>query len=98
MRIWGISWDFFGFFSDFFRSNLFIFEPKVEKIYMGVFSTHFGNTLFFAIFWLFLQGLLNSFIGRPKPGIKSTKFLGQDKTRRFSISMKQFLFKSWLNT
>ena len=31
----------FSFFSDFFRSNLFIFEPKVEKIYMGVFSTHF---------------------------------------------------------
>jgi hypothetical protein len=25
----------------FFRSNLFIFEPKVEKIYMGVFSTQF---------------------------------------------------------
>jgi hypothetical protein len=31
----------FFFFSDFFRSNFFIFEPKVEKIYMGVFSTHF---------------------------------------------------------
>ena len=29
------------FFSYFFRSNLFIFEPKVENIYMGVFSTHF---------------------------------------------------------
>jgi hypothetical protein len=26
---------------DFFRSNSFIFEQKVEKIYMGVFSTHF---------------------------------------------------------
>ena len=31
----------FSFFPNFFRSNLFIFEPKVEKIYMGVFSTHF---------------------------------------------------------
>ena len=31
----------FSFFSVFFRSNSFIFEPKVEKIYMGVFSTHF---------------------------------------------------------
>ena len=27
--------------SYFFRSNSFIFEPKVEKIYMGVFSTQF---------------------------------------------------------
>ena len=33
--------EFFRFFSDIFRSNSFIFEPKVEKIYMGVFSTHF---------------------------------------------------------
>ena len=33
-------WNFF-IFSDFFCSNLLIFEPKVEKIYMGVFSTHF---------------------------------------------------------
>jgi hypothetical protein len=33
--------EFFRFFSDFFRSNLFIFEPKVEKIHMGVFSTRF---------------------------------------------------------
>ena len=33
-------WNFFVF-SNFFRSNLFIFEPKVEKIYRGVFSTHF---------------------------------------------------------
>jgi hypothetical protein len=33
--------EIFSFFSDFFRSNSFIFEPKVEKIYMGVFSTHF---------------------------------------------------------
>jgi hypothetical protein len=33
--------EFFRFFSDFFCSNSFIFEPKVEKIYMGVFSTHF---------------------------------------------------------
>ena len=31
----------FFFFSDFIRSNSFIVEPKVEKIYMGVFSTHF---------------------------------------------------------
>ena len=31
----------FLFVSDFFCSNSFIFEPKVEKIYMGVFSTHF---------------------------------------------------------
>ena len=31
----------FSFFSDFFRSNSFIFEPKVKKIYMRVFSTHF---------------------------------------------------------
>ena len=27
----------FSVFSNFFRSNSFIFEPKVEKIYMGVF-------------------------------------------------------------
>ena len=27
--------------SDFFRSNSFIFERKVNKICMGVFSTHF---------------------------------------------------------
>ena len=33
-------WNFFVF-SNFFRSNSFIFESKVEKIYMGVFSTHF---------------------------------------------------------
>ena len=26
---------------NFFRSNSLIFEPKVEKICMGVFSTHF---------------------------------------------------------
>jgi hypothetical protein len=31
----------FSFFSDFFCPNSFIFEPKIEKIYMGVFSTHF---------------------------------------------------------
>ena len=31
----------FLFFSDFFHSNSFIFEPKVEKIYTDVFSTHF---------------------------------------------------------
>jgi hypothetical protein len=31
----------FSIFPDFFRSNSFIFESKVEKIYMGVFSTHF---------------------------------------------------------
>ena len=31
----------FSFFSNFFRSNSFIFEPKVEKIDMGVFSTQF---------------------------------------------------------
>ena len=31
----------FSFFSNFFCSNLFIFEPKVENIYMGVFSTRF---------------------------------------------------------
>ena len=31
----------FSFFSDFLRSNSFIFEPKIEKIYMGVFSTQF---------------------------------------------------------
>ena len=31
----------FLFFSDFFRSNWFTFEPKVEKNYIGVFSTHF---------------------------------------------------------
>jgi hypothetical protein len=29
-------------FSVFFGSNSFIFEPKIEKIYMGVFSTQFG--------------------------------------------------------
>ena len=28
-------------FSNFFCPNLFVFEPKVEKINMGVFSTHF---------------------------------------------------------
>ena len=28
-------------FANFFCSNSFIFEPKVENIYMGVFSTHF---------------------------------------------------------
>ena len=33
--------EFFRFFSDFFRSNSFIFEPKVEKNNMGVFSTQF---------------------------------------------------------
>jgi hypothetical protein len=34
-------WDFLSF-SDFFGSNSFIFEPKVEKIYTyGCFSTHF---------------------------------------------------------
>ena len=31
----------FSLFSDFFRSNLFIFDPKVEKNNMGVFSTQF---------------------------------------------------------
>ena len=36
-RVFGI----FSFFSNFFRPNSFIFEPKVEKKYMGVFSTHF---------------------------------------------------------
>ena len=30
-----------GFFFNFFRSNSFIFEPKVEKLYMGVFFIHF---------------------------------------------------------
>ena len=33
--------EFYGFFSDFFRPNSFIFEPKVEKNNMGVFSTQF---------------------------------------------------------
>ena len=33
--------EIFLFISDFFHSNLFMFEPKVEKIYMGVFSTRF---------------------------------------------------------
>jgi hypothetical protein len=33
--------EFFRFFFNFFCSNSFIFEPKVEKICMGVFSTHF---------------------------------------------------------
>ena len=28
-------------FSNLFQSNLFIFELKLEKIFMGVFSTHF---------------------------------------------------------
>ena len=36
-----LLFGFFLFFSDFFRSNSFIFEPKVEKMYMGVFSTQF---------------------------------------------------------
>ena len=36
-----LVFEIFSFFSDFFRSNSFILEPKVEKIYMGVFSTHF---------------------------------------------------------
>ena len=36
-RVFGI----FSFFSNFFRSNLFIFESKVEKNNMGVFSTQF---------------------------------------------------------
>ena len=31
----------FSFFSNFFCSNSFIFEPKEEKIHMGVFSTQF---------------------------------------------------------
>ena len=30
-------WNFFVFFFDFFRSNSFIIEPKVEKTYMGDF-------------------------------------------------------------
>ena len=33
-------WIFF-FFSNFFRSNPFIFESKVKYMYMGVFPTHF---------------------------------------------------------
>ena len=32
--------EFFCFFW-FFRSNSFIFEPEVEKTYVGVFFTHF---------------------------------------------------------
>ncbi len=38
-----IACNFFLFFSNFFHSNLFIFEPKIEKMYMGmgVFSTQF---------------------------------------------------------
>ena len=43
-RVIACNFQVFGiflFFSDFFRSNSFIFEPKVEKIYMGVFSTQF---------------------------------------------------------
>ena len=32
--------EFFHFFL-IFRSNLFIFESKAEKMYMGVFYTHF---------------------------------------------------------
>ena len=39
LGFWGF--EIFSFFSDFFRSNSFIFERKVKKIYMGVFSTHF---------------------------------------------------------
>ena len=38
------SFDVFGifsFFSNFYRPNSFIFEPKVEKKDMGVFSTQF---------------------------------------------------------
>ena len=31
--------EIFSFFSNFFRSNSFIFEQKVEKIHMGFFST-----------------------------------------------------------
>ena len=31
----------YGFFFVFFHSNSFIFKPKVEKIYIGVFPTHF---------------------------------------------------------
>ena len=34
-----------SFFSDFFGSNLFSFELKVEKLYMGVFSTHFVSLI-----------------------------------------------------
>ena len=33
--------EVFRFFSDFFRPNSFIFEPKVEKKDMGAFSTQF---------------------------------------------------------
>jgi hypothetical protein len=35
--VFGIS----SFFSKFFGSNSFIFEPKVEKIHIGVFSADF---------------------------------------------------------
>jgi hypothetical protein len=38
-NFWGFG--IFLFFYDFFRSNSFVFEPKVEKIDMGVFSIHF---------------------------------------------------------
>ena len=42
MLVWlPATFWFLEFFSDFFHSNSFIFEPKLEKIYIGVFSTHY---------------------------------------------------------
>ena len=44
VRVIACNFEVFGiflFFSDFLRSNSFIFEPKIKKIYMGVFFTHF---------------------------------------------------------
>ena len=48
VRVVACNFQVFGIFlfiSDFFRLNSFIFEPKVEKKDMGVFSTQFQPQL-----------------------------------------------------